>query len=35
LRSDFEHDPAVRREVEILIERQPEWVRTVQAGQFA
>jgi hypothetical protein len=35
LRSAFVRDPAVRREVEILLERQPEWVRMLLVGLFA
>jgi hypothetical protein len=33
--SAFVRDPAVRREVEILLECQPEWVRTLLVGHFA
>jgi hypothetical protein len=35
LRSAFVRDPAVRREVEILLERQPDWLRTLLAAHFA
>ena len=34
LHSAFERDPAVRREVEVLLERQPDWLRTLLIGHF-